>query len=388
LTTDQATTGMTSTPTSPDAVAGKSQTRRKMRSWIKYVRRQIGWRLIIWSNKLRGRSFVPVPWKQVFVEPTSKCNLACRFCSYPLEVRPCRNMGEDAFQRHVDGADRIGIEKVWLTPMTGDVFMDKNIFGKLEALEKSAVKEIAFYTNFVTPEQDDIERLKTIAKLRELHISCYGTTEERFAAITAKPPQHFRRFVRNLGFLADELHDWPSKPRIMIELRESGSFDEATLAEPLAGALQRLRLEHGASVGTVTEYDNWGGLITADHVAGLDIVLTPGQSLYHLGACVQVFLAPMITSSGQVVGCGCRGHDDGLLLGDTKEQPLEEILSSENERWRGLVDGMNKGKFPKVCQSCGMYRSVWDHRWARGTAPERVTTLENALKPRHVDGDS
>jgi len=344
------------------------------------LRRNVGWRLIIWWNRLTGRSFVPIPFKQLFIEPTSKCNLACRFCAYPLEVRPRTGMSDHAFQAHLDSADRVGVESLWITPMTGDVFMDKGIFEKLEAVERSNVKELSFYTNFITPDQDDIERLKSITKLRELHISIYGANEESFAAIAAKPPQQFRRLVRNLGWLADSLHGWPRKPRIIIDLREGGSFDAAAWTGPVVDVLQRLTEEHQALVGITTEYDNWGGLITDDHVAGLDITLTPGEELYHLGACAQMFQSTMVTSTGAVVGCGCRGFDSGLLLGDTKTEKLEDILSAKNERWRELVNDMNEGRFPKVCQSCGVYRSVWDHRWARGVDSTRVTTLQDVLK--------
>jgi len=362
-------------------VRASSRVRDDIRRRVRNLRRQIGWRIIIWTNRIRGRSFVPAPFKQLFLEPTSRCNLACRFCAYPLEVRPRTGMSDDVFRAHLDSADRVGVDRLWLTPMTGDVFMDKGIFDKLEAVQRSRVKELSFYTNFIAPDREDIERLKGITKLRELHISIYGATEESFTAIAAKPPQQFRRLVRNLGWLADSLGGWSVKPQIMIQLRERGSFDSATWTGPIVEVLRRLITEHNASLSTATEYDNWGGLITDDHVAGLDITLTPGEDLYHLGACTQMFQSTMVTSSGEVVGCGCRGFDAGLLLGDTRTEKLEEILTVRNERWRGLVRNMNQGRFPKVCQSCGMYRSVWDQRWARGVDPSRVTTLGAVLGP-------
>lgn len=295
-------------------------------------------------------------------------------------------MTEAAFQAHLDSADRVGVERLWLTPMTGDVFMDKGIFEKLEAVERSNVRALSFYTNFITPDREDIERLKTITKLRELHISLYGASEESFAAIAAKPPQQFRRLVRNLEWLSDSMHGWPAKPAIMIQLRERGSFDPSTMTGPIADALNRLTKEHQATVWTASEYDNWGGLITEEHVAGLDITLTPGEELYHNGACAQMFQATMVTSTGEVVGCGCRGFDAGLLLGDTKVQKLDDILSVRNPRWRELVQKMDEGQFPKVCQSCGMYRSVWDHRWARDAAADTVTTLQDVLSPSAAVG--
>ena len=347
---------------------------------LRRLRRQVGWRLIIWWNRLRGRTFVPAPFKQLFIEPTSRCNLACRFCAYPLDVRPRTGMTGDDFLRNLASATTVGVERLWLTPMTGDVFMDKGIFDKLEAIERSSVKELSFYTNFITPDQDDIDRLKSITKLRDLHISIYGSTEESFAAIAAKPAQQYRRLIRNLGWLADSLHHWPSKPRIIIDLREGGSFNAANWTGPIVDVVQRLATEHQALVGAVTEYDNWGGLITDDHVVGLDIELTPGDAVYHRGACIHMFQSTMVTSTGEVVGCGCRGFDSGLLLGDTRTEPLEKILSARNERWRKLVNDMNDGQFPSVCQSCAMYRSIWDHRWSIGVDPNRVTTLGEALK--------
>jgi len=358
---------------------------KRIKFWTKIGGRYVVWMIIITMNRLLQKSSVPKPWVRVFVEPTSNCNLACRFCSYPLEVRARETMSEDLFDRCMQGIQDLGVEQLWITPMTGDVFMDKDIETKLARAQGSSAKSISFYTNFVVPDEAVIKALKPIGKLREIHISLYGADEDAFVAMTRKPAKLFQRLVRNLEILNEELNDWSNHPMIYLELREGQQFRLETWRSPLAVAVDRLVRAGLASLGVQHEYDTWGGQITPEHVEGLDISLVPGEALYQRGACFHVFRSPMVTSSGVVIACGCRGHDADLVLGELTETPLKEILSFENPRLQSVVSNMNAGKFPRTCRSCSMYRSVWDHRWSRGMDPHELTTLEDVLRPLKPD---
>ena len=275
---------------------------------------------------------------------------------------------------------KVGVETLWLTPMTGEVFMDKGFIDKLSSAERSSVRKIAFYTNFVIPSDAQIRALKHISKLTELHISLYGADVARFVLITAKPAENFERLVRNLASLATELQDWPNRPRVFLELREGLSFREDQWAGPLAEIVHRLRLECDASLSTARQFDTWGGTITPDHLKDLDMALAGGETIPHFGACIHVFCSPMITATDEVVACGCRGIHADLLIGDVAREPLHEVLSRGNVRWRSLVEHMNAGEFPSACRSCSNYRSIWDNRWARGCPPKHAIRLQDAMK--------
>jgi MoaA/NifB/PqqE/SkfB family radical SAM enzyme len=354
--------------------------------WTKMASpRYIVWATIITINRILARSFVPRPWLRLFVEPTSSCNLACRFCAYPLGLRPRQSMSGDLFARCMQGAAELGVEQLWMTPITGDVFMDKDVLNKLRLAESSSVKDISFYTNFVVPDAEGVKALRRTTKLRELHISLYGANQERFAAITQKSSRLFERLVLNLETLCDELRDWPNPPRIFLELREGVEFNLQQWDGALAKAVARLRSEHGASFGVTTEYDTWGGQVTEKSVEGLGITLLPGEVLFRRGVCYHVFRSPMVTASGAVIACGCRGYDPDLVLGDLRHSPLSEILSLRNPKLWSVVSNMNAGRFPKTCASCSVYRSTFDHRWSKAMDPLEVTTLENIVQLARSD---
>jgi MoaA/NifB/PqqE/SkfB family radical SAM enzyme len=95
------------------------------------------WMLTINTNRILNRSFVPVLGRRLFIEPARKCNIACRFCSYSLAIRPRLNIDQSAFEHCLKKAASIGSNDLWVTPMTGDVFMDKRFIDKLEMADAS-----------------------------------------------------------------------------------------------------------------------------------------------------------------------------------------------------------------------------------------------------------
>lgn len=346
--------------------------------WAKIAApRYVAWAALITVNRLLRRSNIPKPWLRLFVEPTSSCNLSCRFCAYSLDVRPRQSMSRDLFDRCMQGVEELGVEQLWMTPMTGDIFMDKYLPEKLSKAQDSSVKGISFYTNFVVPDAAVIKALKDARKLRELHISLYGADQERFVAITQKSTKLFERLVTNLETLSDELMDWPNPPKVYLELREGELFDFQAWDGPLAAAVNRLCAEHRSSFDVIKTYDTWGGQITSERVEGLGISLLPGEALFRRGACFQVFHSPMVTASGAVLACGCRGYDPDLALGDLNDATLATILSFQNPKLWSVVSNMNAGTFPKTCESCSVYRSIWDHRWSKGMDSHQLTTLED-----------
>ena len=56
----------------------------------------------------------------------------------------------DFFVEVVNQALEIGYKNLGLTPQTGDIFMDKDIFKKFEYLDQNKILEgYYFYTNFI-----------------------------------------------------------------------------------------------------------------------------------------------------------------------------------------------------------------------------------------------
>ena len=73
-----------------------------------------------------------------------------------------------------------GYKNFGLTPVTGDVFMDKNILDKFDYLENLKKLEILFLYKLYTINEKKIERLFSYKKLTHLGISIYGHDEASF----------------------------------------------------------------------------------------------------------------------------------------------------------------------------------------------------------------
>jgi hypothetical protein len=244
-----------------------------------------------------------------------------------------------------------------LTPCTGDVFMDRGLFDKLEHMETtSGVKGYSFFTNFTIPKSKDVKRLFDLTKLTDLAISIYGYDAKTFVDITQSTEKVYRRLVYNLETFLGEEHrrrfscQFSLHPGV-ASLR--GRVSEITrLIERLRRAAITVKISKGV-------YNNWGGYVTNDDVRELPIDIVGPNLIYKNGACVRLFTTVQIMATGTVNGCACRDVDATLRLGDLKETPLRDLISSRNPSYMALIEQQQRGQFQPICQSCDMYASIY-----------------------------
>lgn len=342
----------------------------------KDIRRSLGWWLLLEGNRLMGRSWAPHPRREIFIEPTSTCNLGCRFCAYEKGLRARVSMSQALFEACASQAAALGFSRIYLTPQTGDVFMDKGLEQKLAFVEGlDGVSEIGFFTNLAAATPARLDHLATFTKLFEMQISLYGADEAGFVATTRRPPSQFHALLANLDHLAGMLPRWRPR-RLCLVLRVGEDFRLERWAGPLAERVSNLQNNFGIEISTDTEYDDWGGQIAQQDVADLGIRLTPGRNIYKKGACIKALGQVLIHADGKVDACACRDAVGALELGDVTTTALSDILSLDNERYRRLLDGMDQGRFPDPCRKCSVYRSVYDPRWVGEGA---AVTLAQAL---------
>ncbi len=338
------------------------------------LKRLLGSWAIITGNRLRGRVFAPHPRATIFIENTSFCNLLCRFCSYRKAVRPRAVVDEALFSEVVAQAAAARFRHVWLTPQTGDVFLDKHFVPKVQALENSPIPSTGFYTNLIGASREHLDALAAMTKLRELHVSLYGEDQAHFAAVTARPAAQFDRLLENLDALSAN-PAW--RNRVVLSLRTGRRFQKENWRGPLAERVARLCSELGATFDCETDYDSWGGLISNDEVADLGIEILNGGDYYKRGACIRALGAVQVMVDGSVNACACRDPRGALRIGDVRSAPLEWIVSGRNKAYADLINGMNRGIFPRPCTQCSVYRSVYDHRWAAHAPAGSVVPLSD-----------
>jgi len=344
------------------------------------VRRSLGNWLAITRNRVRGRTYAPHPRRAIFVETSGRCNLACRFCAYE-QMRPGSLMPLDQFRRTVDQIVDLGFDFIFLTPMLGEAFADPTLFEKFDLLEREPrIRGYSFYSNFILPDPADIADLAPRPKLDALYISLYGFDAESFALTTRKPAIQFERLLANLDALYKATATWTLPGGLHFNVRTVRSatrfLDRQT---PLVAQIKRLQAERGARFDESDEFDSWGGAITPEDVAPLGITLTDGRHLYMRGACTKLFGQVQIKADGSVHACACRDVDGSLVIGNTGQTPLAEILSWTNAAYRRLIEEQMRGQFSANCRVCSMYRSVFDDRGARLDPTLEIMSVEDAI---------
>ena len=331
------------------------------------------------KNKLLGRSFVPHPRMRLFIEPVSFCNLLCKFCSYPKNLHPRTVMDDELFWSGIDQASAMGYEEIALTPINGDVFMDKNFVSRLAYVENSTVKSHVFYTNFIAADEPAIVSILAMKKLRYLEISVYGHDLESFCNITSRGEAQYRRLSGNLGILEGHLAEKSDYLEIVVSLRTYRSFSFQTQPDnELLDIIDRLR-KSGVSVGLSSRADNWGGDITDADIADIKMDLIDGKDLYRKGPCGLPFDSVQVTATGNVNACACRDPRGTLTLGDLRTTPLAEIVSPRNPKWTKIINDHESGRFNDICGSCGFYQSIHDNRRANDLDGSAMMTKDEYI---------
>jgi len=333
-------------------------------------------------NRSFGREFVPADRDIFCIETSGACNLKCRFCAYEKKQSPKVSMKDDMFESCVTQALEMGSRHFELTPTTGDVFMDRHLFNKLQFLEDHPyVEAFRFFTNFTIPDAEQIERLLALKKLDVVTISVYGHDRESFVAITKSTEKVYRRLIANLETLYGLLD------RVKFDLSFGLRSTRDAPRKPVTDLLRILdRFEQrGIPVRDSHVYNNWGGYVTQADVEGLAIDITGADKMYKNGACAYLFTTPQIKADGVVNGCGCRDVDATLAIGDIRERPLRDIVSTRNPRYMELIDEQQRGEFRPVCQSCDYYKSIYHNRSIyrkEGTALQSLAEFKDQLATR------
>jgi sulfatase maturation enzyme AslB (radical SAM superfamily) len=316
-------------------------------------------RVEIDTNRFLRREFVPAGRDLLYVETSGVCNLKCRFCAYVKKQTPKVVMTDALFRDCIEQAVAMGYRRFDLTPCTGDVFMDRQLFRKLEFLDAHpGVRGYQFFTNFTILSPRHVARLFDLQRLQHLTVSIYGHDRASFVAITESTEKVYQRLLANLEALLARLAQ--RRFALAIGLRSVRGAPRAR-ASDLARLLKRFK-QAGIPVNTTRVYNNWGGAVTQDDVKGLAIDITGDDAVYKKGACAVLLTGVQVTASGVVNGCACRDVDSTLRIGDLNEQPLREILSTRNQTYMALIAEQQRGEFRPICRSCDFYRSIYHKR--------------------------
>lgn len=334
-----------------------------------FVNKSINY-VIIKYNRYRNKSFIPHPRNSIHVETTSLCNLKCKFCAYEkrdLDLHPSQTMKIENFKNIIHQCINEKYKYIGLTPTTGDIFMDKNIFEKLKYLEDcSGINGFFFYTNFIPIKTEKIENLISFEKLRYLGLSIYGHDQETFINFTKSSEVAYRKLIENLKTLERLFFEKRNKIKnISINLRSTKNFLLDNNNSDLCKIIKKI-IKYEFTTYTYThEYNNWGNLIKNEDIKNLNIHFSD-KNIIKNGACSLIFGKNIIGVNGNVNACACRDANFSLRIGNVYNNSLGKILSKKNDVYTKLIQSQNDGHFPDVCKSCDFYTSIYLPKNRRG----------------------
>lgn len=311
-------------------------------------------------NKLINNEFIPNPREHLYIEVSNICNLTCRFCAYSKSLTNKKLiMSNEMFFNVVNKATEFGYDTFGLTPIVGEVFVDKNFIDKLKFLENHPkVKNYSFFTNFTLANEQIIDELIKTKKLKELYISLYGHDLDSFLNITKANQKMHDKLKSNLNYLLNRCPD--INFTLSFGLRTNRSFKSLKdCKSDLCKVIRDIILITKSHIQILKSFNTWGGLISMDDVIGLDMIIRNPLDFYKNGACSLIFYKNQVMVDGIVNACACRDINATLKLGDLNIQGFDDIYSIKNMDYINLINSQQKGKFNSICKYCDFYRSIY-----------------------------
>ncbi len=271
-------------------------------------------------------------------------------------------MSTDFFCNVIDQATAFGHTSFGLTPITGEVFVDRDLLSKLEYMEDhSGVGLYRFYSNYIQTSEDFHDFLSDVKKLHTLTVSIYGHDEESFKKVTGGSQKQYEHLIQNLSGLLDTYQSPDRQYRVNLTVRTEAGFDYDSWDSDI-GRLVKTGKSLGTGLSIMTgQYDNWGGLVDKKELEDLNITLK--DDIDHTrdksGPCSIIFYKTIVMADGRINACACRDTDGTLIIGDLNHQRLEEIYSVNNPHYMDLIENQIQNTYDNVCRYCSHHKTIY-----------------------------
>lgn len=287
------------------------------------------------------------------IETINICNNDCIICPYSSQSRKRGTMEQELFEKIVASYVEIGGGPLSLTPMVGEVFLDKKLRERLRHLRKfPSITDVSAITNATMVHRYDDDELSDIVGLFDrLTVSIYGLDDEEFFIMTRKREyDEFRQgLVRLLKICG------PS--RLTLSARLLRERSQADIDQWILGVANDAGVDAASLIfGATSTFSNWSFF---DTTKNLPFNAKWKRSAENVKQCGLPLISMQIYSDGRVSFCGCADFnaDQELMLGDIRTQSLKEILSQPQvER---LWDWQSHG-IPSFCRNCSFHLPLDD----------------------------
>jgi radical SAM protein with 4Fe4S-binding SPASM domain len=322
---------------------------------------------------LRERRVRPVP-KEVYIEPTNRCNELCLTCPRTFFQRePEKDLDYERFVRLLDQFP--GVERMVLHGV-GEPLLARDLPRMVAEANRRGAR-VLFNTNALALHRRLAEQLVD-AGLDELRVSMDAADRETYRAIRGVDG-YAKAMRRTEDFCAYLRQRGARRPRVsMFFMAMRENLDQLPAVIEKAGALgvssvvlQRLvYFEAGLAVagqsvmGEGTD-DVFARCEEAAEKAGVELIGTgrrgPGESLRPVDSerpwsgCTRPWRSTYVTANGNVLPCCIApfATEDygGLILGNAFERPISEIWSGP--QYEAFRQAHTSDDPPEPCRHCG-----------------------------------
>lgn len=283
------------------------------------------------------------------IETINFCPLKCVFCCNRIYQRERIVMDNELFENIIKQYCDMGGGALGLSSMQSDFFSDPLVMDRMKIIKKYKKRLWVYITTpLISIKKYDDKKLLYILRLFNcLQISVEGYDEESYQNMAGV--DGFDLVKEQLRRVKELTEKNALSTRIDIcfrtynkaKLKASGIYKEMSRSFNIFdikdtffswfGTIQQQDLPKGAKV----EY-KYNGNKTVN--------------------CSNANTSLTVMADGKVVGCGCIDWLEKYVIGDCRENTLEEIWRSpEAVKFR---TAFKRGKLPSICCECGLYSPV------------------------------
>ena len=286
------------------------------------------------------------------IQLSSICNALCVFCTYPQlkeSGTPQLHISDDSFDRAIELIRKQPRPIVCFTPTTGEVLVNSRWAERVQtALDLPFVREVYFYSNAISLNRKNIDRLlglKNREKLR-VNFSTGGTDRELYHAMYGV--DRFDKVARNINALFEVLAErGESVPvGVDVKLRPGDRVSNDLLEKTYNKAGYRY-----AQFIQSNELSDLGGVVAGEFTIRYKLQARDNRPCHGLGNF-------RFAANGDIWLCGCAFSEPPgsteLRVGHAKGWA---DLAAAEEHQRTLADAWrDHNDVPEPCKHCPIYQ--------------------------------
>jgi len=282
----------------------------------------------------------------IICETVNICNNDCVICAHNKMTRKKETMPLEIFEKVLQDYSDMGGGRLSLTPMIGDIFLDKFLIERLELLSQyPKITGLSVTTNAIGSDIFNDKELKfIIEKFERFHISIYGLDVEEYKIMTRR--SYYPRMIKNVKKI---IKLSGGKQNILIGFR---FLKNHTISDIKKWIQQNFECE--IPFNFTNSYSNWGNVLDTQKKLPLDGVWLPTPD--NKEQCLIPLFAFQIFSNGNVSFCPCPDYNgiEELKLGNVAKDHLLDIYNSKKcqELWNFNT------KVPDFCKKCSFFKPL------------------------------